>query len=107
MLRNFVINYLTKNLLKAVTEEDILRKTGKEWLCGNLHFKPDDLAVLKQEADALRKSLLWKMMQRELTWLSNQKMFEKSMSNDDIIFGKAMLYNQKQQQDFLDKLAQL
>lgn len=106
-LKNFVITYITRNLLLAITEEDILRKTSKGYMCGKLKLTHADLQILKQEAEALKESLLWKMMQRELTWLSNQRMFDKSASNDDILFGKAMLWNQKQQQDFLENLSKL
>lgn len=106
-LRHIVIQYLVKKLLKAITVEEILQYTDQQWIVENRSLSRDELMMLQEDADRLLSSSLWKYMQKELTWLANQRMFDQSKNNDDIVFGKAMLYNQFLQSQFLKRMKNL
>lgn len=105
-IKHIVITYLAKRLLKVITEEDILQRTSREWLLNKRKLETDEVALLKEEAVALKESAVWQHMTTELKWLANKKMFDHARTNDDIVFGKAMLYNQDMMEKFLDSLIQ-
>ena len=106
-LKLIVINHLVRHLLKAISEEDILHRTSQGWFVNKRKLERDELTILRDEAEILKDSQLWKLMQKELTWLANLRMFEHSRTAEDLTFGKAMLYNQDLGRKFLDRLTKL
>jgi hypothetical protein len=88
-----ILNYLLKNLFNTVTEDDILRLRNGKLYRGNIivseAFKNDliNSAILIRDLDA------WKEVLKDLKFLANERMYNKSVSVDDMIFGKAMLYS--------------
>lgn len=106
-LKLFVINYLTRHLLKTILVEDLFRKEGNGWYIGRHRLTPEELNDLKAEADSLLESEIWKLMTREITWRSNLQMFEKARNENDIVFGKAQLYNWELAQKFLEQVRSL
>lgn len=106
-LQHYLITKLTKHLLVYVSDEQLLQEINRKWILGKNALSQEEAMLLREEAQALKESLLWKMMQQELTWLSNQKMFEHARTENDMIFGKAMLYNQALQNKFIDRLSKL
>lgn len=53
----------------------------------------EEVQALAMEANALSQSRALKLILADLEYLANQTMFEKSKTFDDMLFGKAMLYN--------------
>ncbi len=106
-LRHIVIRYLTKNLLKAVHEDDILRKSGRDYLVGKHKFSTDEIVTLKEEAIALEGSYLWQLIKGEIGWTANQQMFDKAMTNDDILWGKATLYALSLIENYINRIKSL
>ena len=106
-LRKWLIQYLTKHLLAAVTEEDILTITNKRVLVGKRRLSEEEVAFIKEEAKALEESILWKMMVTELRWMANLRMFEKSAEGGNSTFGRAMLYSLHNMQVFIDNCKKL
>ena len=86
-------NYLLKNLFNAIGEDEVLKyQKGKFILRGT---PLDDRATgnFVSQANSIVKSQLWKHLTDDLKYIANQRMYEKSTTIDDLIFGKAMLYN--------------
>lgn len=106
-LRRKLVQYLVKNLLVAITEDDILLISNKEWLLKKRKLSSEEIISLKEEAQSFQSSLLWKLMRNELRWLSNRQMFDQLQNPDDMIFGKAMLYDLEKIKDFIEKLKSL
>ena len=100
-LKLIVINYLVEHLLVAVTEEEVLQLTGKNKL------SKEEMHILKEEADALKDSLLWKFLKKELQWRANIRRGEHCTKPDDVIFGSAMYYNFELQEKLIDNLRNL
>ena len=86
-------NYLLKNLFNAIGEDEVLKyQKGKFILRGT---PLDDRATgnFVSQANSILNSQLWKHLTDDLKYIANQRMYEKSTTIDDLIFGKAMLYN--------------
>lgn len=104
-LRHFVIRYLTKHLLKAISEDDILTIVGKEWFYKKRKLTREEMLILKEEAASFEKSLLYELMYRDLRYLASRMMNEDAQTVDDITFGKAMLYNGAMEKKFVRNIA--
>lgn len=107
ILRHIVINYLTKHLLKAVTIEEVLQISGKEWILGRHNFSKEEMMELKEEARSFESSLLWKLMIRELKYSATLQRYDKAKTADDMIFGKSMLYAISLMEIFIKNIKQL
>ena len=103
-IKHFVINYLTRNLLKAVSEDDILRIIGKDYLYHKRKLSPEEMATLREEAQMLADSFLWKLMLKEVEYVAFLTMSSKAQKSDDILFGKAMFYSADLMRKFLEGL---
>lgn len=92
-LQKTFINLLVRHLFNLVTEDDVLRMVGR-----TITFQGQTLSkemVLKLAADAKtwRDSMLWQVLATEVRFKASERMFEKSMSVDDMLAGKMALYN--------------
>lgn len=106
-LRRWLIQYLVKNLLVAVSEDDVLVISSKDWLLQKRKLSTEEIIALKEEATSFSNSLLWKVMRNELRWKANQQMFDFQRKDEDMVFGKAMLYNLDQERIFINKIKSL
>lgn len=106
-LRNNLVNYLTRNLLKAVTEEDVLLISGKDWLLNKRKLTNEEILVLKEEATSFSNSILYKLMKRELKYDATLQRYDKATTADDMIFGKAMIYDFKIIEDYVNNIKTL
>lgn len=106
-LRLRVIQHLTKHLLKAITEEDILTISNRDWLYRNRKLSAEEILSLKEEAQSFEKSLLYQLMYNDLRFLASRQMTDDAKTVDDITFGKAMLYNGSMEKKFVKNLTKL
>lgn len=106
-IRHRLVQYLVKNLLKAITEDDILILSGKDFLLNKRKLTQDELVSLSDDAKHLSKSLLWKLISNDLRYSASMRMAEKAVNVDDIIFGKAMLFNLDQIKIFISRLSRV
>jgi len=102
-----ITQYLVRNLLVALTEDDILTLTNKGWYLRGRKLSPEDIGQLKDEASMLKKSVLWELMSHDIRFLANDRMFEKSATEGNSVFGRAMLYNLNLMGQFLDRITKL
>lgn len=103
-IKHLVINYLTKNLLKALTEEDVLHLAKGSYHLGNRTLTSEEVLMLKEEAEAFRKSLLYKVLRRKLIYEAMKRMSTMAQTDGDITFGKAMLYNEHITKKYLENI---
>lgn len=104
-LRAFIINYLVKHLLKAVSEEDILQIVNDGYLYKKRKLTPEEVVTLREEARIMQDSFLWKLMTKEVEYLAFISMTSKAKTNDDIIWGKAIFYAIDIMRKFLGELS--
>jgi hypothetical protein len=82
-IKKKIFNLLLAKLFLAVTEDTLIPTRNLE------EGQRKELAA---QARFIKESDLWKRMLLETKRKAQQQMFEKSMSWDDMYFGKAMLY---------------
>ncbi len=94
-MKQRIINYLLKNLLNAVTLQDIIRsdqKTGAIYVDDKV-MSLDDIKQCKAEIKAMEGFKVWKLMSETTKSLAEEKLFNQAKTLEDMNFGKAMLYN--------------
>lgn len=93
-LRNKIIHKLTEHLLRPISPEDVLKpnKKGDIMYRGRVLTGEEEHAIAN-EAHALSHSRALKLILTDMEYLAQQTMFEKSKNYDEMLFGKAMLYN--------------
>lgn len=92
-LKKLILNWLIKDLLKVVTEEDVLRTNEKGGIIyrGRV-LEKDSIDVIKREAEILENSQTLKLLLLDMEYVAQKIMFEKSQTYDDMMMGKAVLY---------------
>lgn len=107
-LRKKTINFLVHHLFVGITSEDILQ-VGKN---GSIIYKGQVLdkaskEIIVSQAQQLDDMLLWKILNDEMVYRAEEKMFRKSTDYDGMMFGKAtllMVEEQSKRIKFLKKL---
>src|ERR1700756_4872356 len=92
-IRAWVIRELTARLLKAVTEEEILLISSTEWLVGKRKLTIEQVKDLRQEAQSFRESELYRLLKKEIRYHASQQRYDKAVTPDDMVFGKAMMWD--------------
>ena len=105
--KSSMLNFIIKDYFNGVTEDDVLQQKGLQ-LIKNGH------PITKGEADAYRmgavvilESPTWTEIYNSLRLEANRRMFEKSETIEDIVFGKAMLLSIETIQRKLENLSKL
>lgn len=97
-----LVAYLTKNLLVAITIDDILQLTNKGWYLRGRKLSEEEVIQLREETRSFKDSLLWNLMANEIRYRANLLMFEKSADEGNSTFGRAMLHNLDLLEKFMD-----
>ena len=91
-IKTWVLNKLLKHLFCTVTEEEVLRlKNGKFYVEG-IEQTNKDISMLKSGASTIQDLYVWEILIKDMKYLANKQMYEKSKTIDDMIAGKFMLY---------------
>jgi len=99
-LRHKLIQHLVRNLLAAISPDDILTLTNRGWFYGGRKLTPEEVVQFKEEAKAFGDSILWRIMTSEIRYQANLRMFEKGIG-ENTVFGRAMLYNLELLEQFI------
>jgi len=102
-LKKIILMYITKNLLKMVNEDDVLKVTSKGYLLRNRKLTPEEVASLREEAKIFRESELWTLMRTELEWVAFVR-GRKSKTNEDNLATHYLFYNVDIIEQFLRNL---
>lgn len=106
-IKHKIIQYLVKHLLVAITEDDVLTLTNRGYYLGKQKLTPEEVTHLKEEVNSFKESILWKLLKNEVRFMANLRMFEKGISSEQTIFGRAMLYNLEIIEKFIERCKQL
>lgn len=105
-MRRHIENWILKHLLNATVMTDIISndpKTGVALIDGK-PIEQNELTQLKVEIKALEGFRIWQIMYATTKHNAEERVFNKSITVDDIRFGKAMLYNLSLQQSIIEVL---
>ncbi len=103
-LKGRISNKLLSHLLGAITIDEIVTQDAKTKviLVDKVPLSIDDLKQLNAEIKALEGSRIWKLLLHTTKNKAEERIFNQSVTIDDIHFGKAMLYNLSLQQSIID-----
>lgn len=87
------LNDLVHDLFNGITEDDVMRLKNNKLVMRGKEITKEEIAIIRQDAEIFKDSVIWNILKRELQLAANERMFDKSETIDDMIFGKAMLYN--------------
>lgn len=94
VIKNRIKNWLLKSLLNTVIVGDVItlnNKTGEVFINGRKVEKGEAEAI-REEAKYLEKTRIWALMVGSLNDQARERLYEKAVTVDDMLFGKAMLY---------------
>ncbi len=99
-------NYLLRHLLNATVVEDIVSNDPKtkELVIDGRAVKPDELRAIQAEIKALEGFRIWKIITATVQRDAEERIFNRSVSMDDVRFGKATLYNLGLQKSIMEVL---
>lgn len=86
-----ILTEAVRNLFNTVGPEDILKIEGKKMFFQDRELDPTETNRLIEEAKLFRSSKLWKVLQADLKYQANKRMFLESQSIDDLVAGKLLL----------------
>ena len=106
-IRNKLIQYLTRNLLVAITVDDILTITTRGVYIGKRKLTQEELMQIKDEAKQFQDSYTWKLITKDVRYIANLRMFEQGIVPENTTFGRAMLYNVEIIEKFMQRVKEL
>jgi hypothetical protein len=92
-MKRRILNHLLKYLLCSVDVNDIIHSEKGKLFIGGREVEENEMRSLVSEAKALEGFRLWNIMQETVKNEAMDKGFNKSVSFDDLMTAKLMLYN--------------
>lgn len=88
-----ILTLAVKRLFNTIGPEDIFKihESGK-WMYRGRPLREEEVKLLKSEAMQFQASKLWEMLQLELKYQANRKMYVSSENELDIVAGKLWVY---------------
>lgn len=91
--RRDVLTMAVKRLFNTVGPDDILKIHNEtQWTHAGRPLRLEEITLLRAEAEQFMRSRLYKILQDEVRYLANKKMFIDSREVIDIVAGKLLLY---------------
>ena len=87
-----VLTATTKRLYNTINAEDILQEKGEEWLFEGKSLPKEFKDQIISEAAFLKKTTLWRVLQKDIKYQANRQMFLLAKNEADIVMGKMWLY---------------
>ena len=94
VLQRNLIDFIIHDVFNGITYDEILKIKSKDvWECKGRTLEKGEVASLKQEAQVLREMKIWKdYLRADLMWNAQRILVNKSKVEEDLLFGKVMLY---------------
>lgn len=91
--RRLVLTYAVKRLFNTIGPDDILKENEYgQWSVGGKVISDDRKKQLIKEANDLQQTYLWDIIQLDLQWQPNRKMYILATSDLEITAGKLWQY---------------
>lgn len=89
-----MLTHAVKRLYNSVGADDILKtdKTSGQWTYMGKPISKEETAVLVEQAKWLLDTRLWKVLQSDIKYQANKRMFIESQDVHDLTAGKLLLY---------------
>lgn len=91
--RNIVLTRAVKKLFNTIDSEDVLKiGTANQWMCEGKILHDDRKKQLIAQAEVFLSSELWNILQLDIKYQANRRMFLLSKKEEDLIAGKLYLF---------------
>ena len=87
-----VFTEVVKGLYNTIGADDILKEYKSGWVVGGKPISEAEKKMLISEANVFMNMKLWQILQRDIKYKANKLMFERSVSENDLLVGKSWLY---------------
>jgi hypothetical protein len=105
-LKRWVIHRLLRSLFNVVESDDILgRDKQGNWYVGTDKLTREDILSLQTEANTLKETKLYKLLMKRTRYLAYDAIYNKSTTEEDLLFPKAMLKWTQEIEDTVNKLS--
>ncbi len=102
-----VLNWCIKHLWNGLTEEDVLVVVGKNVIMRGEMVSPEARSEITSGAKAFINFPFWNLLRQEMKIAANRKIYNESVTVDDMIFGKAVLWTLDVMQKKVENLSKL
>lgn len=89
-MKKFIVQFLTKHLMRWVSEEDLLQVVPRGILHKGKILPEEQMTQLIEQANLIRKSYLWKALSDEIRYISYLQ-FVKARDYDETLSAKLLL----------------
>ena len=91
-LKHELLTEAVKHLYNAIDIDDLLQLVN-----GQMHFQdrpltPEEVGQIKEEAKQAKQMKLWQVLEKDVLYQLNKKMFHDSKITADLIWGKLGLF---------------
>lgn len=92
--RRRILTLAVRRLYNSITGEDVLKPdpASGQWTFMGKPISKEDTALLTQQAKNLLDSQLWRVLQTDLKYQANKRMFTESVDVLDITAGKMLVF---------------
>ncbi|SRR4030066_813195 len=87
-----ILTLAVKRLFNTIDSDDILQVKEGVWIFEGRPLTKDEVDIIKNSAKSFTEGLLFKILDKELRYQANRKMFIESQNEMDLISGKILLY---------------
>jgi hypothetical protein len=87
-----VLQEIVKDLYTTIGADDILKEIQGVWFVGDKPLQEEEKKLIIAEAQIFINTKLWKILQLDVKYRANLKMFEQSKTETDLIAGKLWLF---------------
>ncbi len=92
--RKVILTLAVRRLYNTIGPDDILKETPEgQWILEGKAMSDGMKKLLIAEASQFETTTLWKVLQKDIQYQSNRRMFLIGKSEIDIIVGKVWLYS--------------
>lgn len=99
--------FIVSHLFNGITDEELWKETPYGIEIDGVLYKRNDLQIFAREAETFLNNKLWKQTKKVLETASQRKMFNTGITENDLLFGRAMLYNIEVLEKFLARVSKL
>ena len=99
---NQLLSASLKHLLNTISASEIFQQKGLEWFFENKTLTQDQVVGLKNEARLFQKTLLFRILDTKLKYLTNKRLHE-ATNLSELLVAKSILYQWDIVKDALKK----
>jgi hypothetical protein len=100
-----ILTMSVRKFFNTITAEDILKEKEGQWFYEGKALNEATKKLLISQAEVLKEWQLWKILQDDIRYQANKRMFLDSKTENDLIAGKIMLWNLDVISDRLKKMS--